>query len=86
MFKMINNAYFDWLYTFLTVHETTASVTRQQKNLVIPCFNTDTGARAFAVTGPKTWNSLPFNITSTTSHASYKSKLRNFIIGGFNCS
>ncbi len=84
MLKMINNAYSDWLYSFLTVHESTASVTRQQKNLVVP--HSKTGARALAVTGLKTWNFLPFNITSTTSHASCKSKLRSFILGGFNCS
>ncbi len=72
MFKIFNNAYPDWLYSFLTVHESTASVTRQQKNLVVPLSKTDTGARAFAVTGSKTWNSLPFNITSITSHASFK--------------
>ncbi len=86
MFKIINNAYPDWLYSFLAVHESTASVTRQQKNLVVPLYKTDTGARAFAVTGPKTWNSLPSNITSIISHASFKSKLRNFILGDFNCS
>ncbi len=86
MFKIINNTYPDWLYMFLTVHDSTASVTKQQKNFVFPHSKTDTGARAFAVTGPKTWNSLPFNVTSTTSHASFKSKPRNFILGGFYCS
>ncbi len=86
MFEIISNAYPDWLYSSLTVHESTASVTKQQKNLVVPRSKTDTGARAFPVTGPKTWNSLPFNITSTTSHASFKSNFRNFILGGFNCS
>ncbi|RUM30450.1 MAG: hypothetical protein DSY42_04590 [Aquifex sp.] len=84
MFKVINNVYPDWLYSFLTVHDSTASVTRQQNNLVVPYSKTETGARAFTVTGPKTWNSLPFNITSTTSHASFKSKLRNFILNDLN--
>ncbi len=37
----------------------------------------DTVSRAFTVTGTKAWSSLPFSITSTTSHASFK--LRNFI-------
>ena len=84
MFKIINNVYPDWLYSFPTVHDSTASVTRQQNNLIVPRSKTDTGARAFAVTGPKLWNSLPFNITSTTSHGSFKSKLRNFILSDLN--
>ena len=86
MFKIISNVHPDWLYLFPTVHETTASVTRQQNKLVVPHSKTDTGTRAFRVTGPKTWNSLPLNISSATSYASFKSELSNFILTDLNCS
>ncbi len=86
MLKIINTAYPDWLNSFLSVYESIGSVTRQQINLVIPFSKNATGAATFAVTGPKKWNSRPFNITSTASHASFQSKLRNFIVSYFNCS
>ncbi len=85
MFEIINNVYPDWLYSFLTVHYSTASVTRQQNNLVVSRSKTDTGARAFVVTGSKMWNSLPISITSTTFHDCFKSKLRYFILNDLNC-
>ncbi len=64
--KIINNPYPFWLYSFNTVYESTACVRRQQKSLVV--FFSKTCARAFAIIAPKTWNSLSFSITSTTSH------------------
>ncbi len=84
--KIINNVYPDGLYSFLTVHDSAASVTSQQNNLVVSRSKTDTGARASAVTAPKTWNSLPISVTSTTSHINFKSKLRNFILNDVNSS
>ncbi len=86
MFKIINNVYPDWLYSFLTVHDSTTSVTSQQNNPVVSRSKTDTGARAFAVTGPKMWKSHPISITSTTFRANFMSKLRNFILNGMNSS
>lgn len=80
MYKIINGLYPDWLYSFTTVGDSTASVTRQQNNLAVPRFRTDTGARALAVTGPNIWNSLPHRITSTTSHTTFKTQLRHFLI------
>ncbi len=84
MFKFINNVYPDWLFSFLTVHDTTASITRQQNNLVVPRSRTETGARAFSVIGPKVWNSLPCDLTSITSLPRFKSKLSTFILSDAN--
>ncbi len=86
MFKIINNVYPDCLYSLLTVLDNTVSVTGQQDKLVVPHSKTDTGAKAFADTGPKAWNSLPLNITSTITHASFKSIVRNYILSDLNCS
>lgn len=61
-------------FSFLTVNDSTASVTRQQNNLVVPHSRTDTDARAFIITGPKIWKALPFDVTSTAFHACFKSK------------
>ncbi len=86
MFKIINNVCPDWLYSFPTVHDISASVTRQQDNLVVPRSRTDTGARAFTNIGPKAWNSLPANILSASSQASFKYKQKHFILNDMNCS
>ncbi len=71
MFEIINTVYLDWLYSFPSIQESIASFTRQQKNFVAPLLKTDTGAREFAASRPKTWNSFPFSITSTPSHGSF---------------
>ncbi len=84
MFKIINNVYPGWLYSFPTVHDISASVTRQQNNLVVP-----RSRSAKAVTTShwtKDMNSFPANIMSAISQVTFKSKLKHFILCDMNCS
>ncbi len=84
MFKVINNIYPSWLFSFLTVHDRTQCITRQKNNIVIPRSRTEVGARAFSVIGPKIWNSLPYDIATTISLHGFKFKFSNFILPDVN--
>ncbi len=75
MYKFLKGIYPHWLKSFLTVQNVTRSITRQRNNLAVPRTKTDTGAKAFSVSGPKMWNSLPANVSSATTLSSFKSRL-----------
>ena len=81
MYKSLKGIYPHWLQSFSTVQNATSSVTRQRNNLVVPRAKTDTGAKAFSVSGPKMWNSLPENVSSATTLSSFKSRLTKDMLG-----
>ena len=84
MYKSLNSLYPEWLHFFPTVHNTTNSVTRQQNNLAITKTNTDTGARAFSISGPRKWNSLPDNISNASTLSDFRHKLFAYILQKWN--
>ncbi len=63
-----------------TVSTVTQSTTRQQNNLYVPRTNTDTGARAFSVLGPKLWNDLPSDIKNSSNLNTLKRKLKEKLL------
>ena len=80
VFKILNGYYPIWYKKFLTVHEVTNSSTRQRNCLYVPKTRTDTGARSFNVTGSKTWNTLPQDVTSVASLSLFKSPLTSHLL------
>ncbi len=73
MFEAINNVYPSWLFSFLTVHDTTASITLQKNNLVVSRSRTETGARAFQSLGLE--YGTPLHVISPVSPHSPDSNL-----------
>ena len=84
MYKFVNGMYPDWLLPLPTVQSITGGRTRQKYNIVVPRTKTDSGAKAFSVNGPKTWNSLPSNVTKANTLSSFKRKLMSYILSNFN--
>ena len=56
-------------------------------DLVVPSTRRSTiGDRAFAVAGPRAWNSLPSDIrASTPSFDTFKKHMKSFLFTTFNC-
>ena len=52
-------------------------------NLVVPRSFNNYNDRAFAVCGPKLWNSLPNELKSTTEYQLFKSKLKTYLFKQF---
>ena len=48
-------------------------------HLIVPRFNTSFGERAFAVAGPRLWNSLPPELRLCPSISIFKSKLKTYL-------
>lgn len=80
VFKYKIKEYPDHILPLQTVNNVTNSTTRQQNNLYVRRTNTDTGARAISVLGPKLWNSLPPEVKDSVSLSTLKSKLRKYLL------
>jgi len=48
-------------------------------DFIVPRTRTKFGDRAFSVAGPTVWNSLPESVTSATTLASFKRKLKTYL-------
>ena len=81
MYKILNSLLPTWLFSFLSVREVNNRSTRQAGDLFIKRTKTDTGARAFAIKGPKLWNSIPQNIKDSSSEHTFKEKMKNYLLG-----
>ncbi len=66
----------DHILSLPAVNAITNSTTRQQNNLYVPRTNTDAGARALSVLGPKLWSSLPGEIKDSNYVTALKMKLK----------
>ena len=80
-YKVISHILPGWLFEFPSVGETQTRPTRQLNNLVVRRTNTDLGARAITVKGPKLWNSIPLDIRNSVSIRIFKDKLKRHILG-----
>ena len=81
IYKVINHMLPEWLFNFPLVGEMQTRPTRQLNNLVVGRTNTDIGARAISIKGPKVWNSIPLAIRNSPSIRVFKDKLKNHILG-----
>ena len=81
MYKALNGLYPKWFLQFSTLREHTGSTTKQLDDLYVPRTRTDSGTRATTVNGPILWNNLPDCITNSGSLQSFKSRLKNRLVG-----
>ena len=79
-YKVINQLLPNWLLEFPTVGELQTRPTRQSNDLFVKRTNTDLGARAISVRGPKEWNSIPNNIKNSLTIQVFKNKLKDFFL------
>ena len=52
---------------------------RTNRLLVLPVKRSTVGGRAFPVSGPTIWNSLPDNVISATSLSTFRQRLKTFL-------
>ena len=81
MFKVINQMLPEWLFRFPIVGDMQTRLTRQVNDLVVKRTNTDIGARAICIKGPKVWNNIPLQIRNSSSVRVFKEKLKKHILG-----
>lgn len=80
LYKIKNNQLPDWLFRFPAIFEVQQRSTRQSNNLLIHRTNTDIGARAISIKGPRTWNEIPADIKFSPSFEVFKKKLKDYLI------
>ena len=78
VFKAMHNQLPEWFLNFPTVGDTGSERTRQNTQLHVPRFHTDTGARCLGVLGPRVWNGLPSHVKQTSSLTVFKNRLNNY--------
>ena len=71
----------EWLFRFPIVGDMQTRLTRQVNDLVVKRTNTDIGARAISIKGPKVWNNVPLHIRNSSSIRTFKEKLKKHILG-----
>ena len=82
VFKVKSKLFPAW-YMHLPTHSEVLGhtyTTRHQCNLHVPLIHTDTGGRSFIVLGPKVWNALPSDVKSSNTLASFKKRLKVFLM------
>ena len=82
IFKIHKKLIPDWLFTLPTVDQVRGERinTRSLDTLFIPRTNTNTGARALNIVGPKLWNQLPHIIRNSQTISSFKGYLMKFLL------
>ncbi len=82
VFKIKNKLFPDWFMQFPTNNEILQNrcITRQQHNLYVSHTNTDHGGRSLRVLGPKIWNALPDNVTSSLTLQVFRKRLKAFLM------
>ena len=79
-FKVINGMAPSYLSELLQYHVPFRELrSAQDILLVVPKCNSSSGTRSFAVAAPTLWNSLPYEIRTSTSLTSFKSKLKTHL-------
>ncbi len=72
----------DWnLHIFLTLHSPGRCLrsSNQKLLLVLRSRLKKKGDRAFAITGPKLWNSFPFSIRTIETESLFKTRLKAYL-------
>ena len=72
IYKTLNNYYPEWLNSLRRVKDVTRGNTRQENDLHIARYNTNTGARSLKIHGPLLWNNLPTSLVNTNTLTSFK--------------
>ncbi len=75
VFNIVKKNRFTTLFSLQSVNEISPVQTRQQQQLYVPSYKTNTGERSFLISGPKLWNSLPKRVKDTQSLQSFKKDL-----------
>ena len=78
VYNTLYKIYPEWLCKYETVSDVTREHTRQENNLYVPRYNTNTGARSLRVLGPTLWNDLPKHIQNATTIHSFKNELLKY--------
>jgi hypothetical protein len=80
-YKALNGIAPDYISNLLTPYKPARSLRSSGQNLLFtPNSNTATyGDRAFSISAPKLWNTLPQNIRNADNINSFKSKLKTFL-------
>ena len=73
-YKVLNNLLPNWLFKFPSVGQSQVRPTRQSNDLANKRTNTDLGARAISVKGPKVWNDILLDIKQSPSVQVFKEK------------
>ena len=79
MYKALSNAQPQYITESLNLNAPNRSDLRSCHNLRIPRTFKRAGDRAFSVSGPRYWNSLPHNIRGINSFNNFKSKLKTHL-------
>ena len=79
IYKALNNFYPEWFNDLKKVKDVTRGNTRQENNLYVARYKTNTGARSLKILGPMLWNELPPSLTNTTSLPEFKRNLATHI-------
>ena len=77
-YKILNNLVPTWLFEFPLVSYIQSRPTRQSNKLLTKRTNTDIGARAISIQGPKVWNSIPDTIKTSPSIKIFKKNLKKY--------
>ena len=75
IYKILNNFYSECFSDLKKVKNVTKGNTRQENDLFVPRYKTDTGARSLKILGPMLWNNLPPNLINATSLPAFKHNL-----------
>jgi len=89
VFKSLNGLAPVYMSDLLSSHNSGSSLrSSNQRLLTVPRTKLKTrGDRAFAVAGPKLWNSLPVPIRTASSLHEFKTKLKTYCFSlAYNCS
>ncbi len=81
VYKALNNLAPMYLSDLLTTYKPARSLRSQDGHLLrIPRSRLQRRSdRAFAITGPKLWNSLPFSVRTASTLATFKSRLKMYL-------
>ena len=79
IYKTLNNNYPEWFNNLKQVKDVTRSNTRQENDLYIRKYKTDTGARSSDILGPMLWNNLPEGIAIANTLATFKHLLAKYL-------
>ena len=70
----------DWLFSFPAIHDINTRTTRQSSNLYVTRRNTDIGARAISIKGPKLWNTIPSAVINQPTIVAFKDRLKKYLL------
>ena len=82
VYKVKNKLFPEWYMHLPTLSELSGHTytTRHHYNLHIPLANTDTDGRSLTLLGPKVWNVLPPLVKNSNTLASFKKRLKMFLM------